>query len=232
MQSTRTKAHATAVRQLSFPSRGGRRRGAGRKPNGAQAGVSHSKRPALAARFPVLVTMKLRAGLPSMRSRATLQQLHDALRGGRDRFGMRLVHFSIQSSHFHLLLEARDALSLSRGVQGLAVRIARALNRHWNRHGRVFADRFHSRILRTPREVRYALGYVLNNARKHGIHVGEIDTCSSGAAFDGWKKRARVARRVVLEARPPMRGARTWLLSVGWRRHGLIGMRENPASAP
>src|SRR5207247_1292169 len=105
-----------------------------------------------------------------------------------DEHGLRIVHFAIQSNHVHLLVEARDARSLSRGMQGLLVRIARNSNRAWKRKGSVFADRYHSRALRTPREVRNALVYVLQNSRKHGCHIAGVDPFTSGRDFDGWKK--------------------------------------------
>lgn len=105
-------------------------------------------------------------------------------------------------------------------MKGLGVRIARALNALWRRSSRVLADRYHARILRTPREVRNALHYVLVNAARHGLRFLEgCDPYSSGADFDGW--RDRVPRRGDSSgstfARP-----RTWLLRVGWRRHGLL----------
>ncbi|HKO91462.1 MAG TPA: hypothetical protein VJU61_09940, partial [Polyangiaceae bacterium] len=73
----------------------------------------------------------------------------------------RIVHYSIQSNHVHLLVEADDRRALTAGLRGLFVRIAGALNRLWQRRGGVFADRFHERELRTPREVRNSLLYVL-----------------------------------------------------------------------
>ncbi len=224
------RKRTVCVRQLTFARRGGARRGAGRKPKGATALVSHAVRPELKARFPVLVTMKLVQGLPSLRGGKARELVFGAFAASAERHGMRLVHFSIQTNHLHLLVEARDTHSLSRGMQGLCVRLARRLNRLWNRAGRVFADRFHSRILRTPREVRYALGYVLNNARKHGLHVGGIDPCSSGAAFDGWRERHGASRPSEFALPPPTRRARSWLLTVGWRRHGLIGTSEVPGA--
>lgn len=215
--------------QLTLYRRGGARRGAGRKPNGAVALVSHERREEIDARTPVLVTWKLRRGLPSLRRAAKREVLLDAIAAARERHGMRLVHDSIQSNHLHAIVEARAATALSRGAQGLSVRIARALNRAWGRKGRVFDDRYHSRALRTPREVRYALGYVLNNARKHEVHVEGIDSYSSGAAFDGWRERG--ARRLVLGPAPPVVRARSWLLTIGWRRHGLVSVGEVPRGA-
>ena len=97
-----------------------------------------------------------------------------------------VVHHSIQSNHLHLIVEARDRASVTAGMRGLLVRIARALNRLWKRSGAVFADRFHERELRSPRQVRNALVYVLQNLRKHGIHLAGPDPLSSAAELDGW----------------------------------------------
>ncbi len=224
---SKSRPKAARIEQLTFSRRGGARQGAGRKPKGACALASHAARPTLAARFPVLVTMKLERGLPSLRSRDALDVLHGALRAGGERFGMRLVHFSVQSNHVHAVVEAQDARSLSRGMRGLVVRIARALNLLWRRAGRLFADRFHARILRTPREVRNALAYVLCNARNHGLRLLGVDPCSSGAAFDGWA-RAGHASSAHAHSKPVVFAPRTWLLAIGWRRHGLIRVDEVP----
>ena len=115
-------------------------------------------------------------------------------------------------------------------MKGLAVRIAHGLNRLWRRAGSVFADRYHARILESPRAVRIALTYVLQNARKHGAwRAAAPDPFSSGLSFDGWK--GTWARREQGRSRLLPR-ARTWLLSFGWLRHGLLDLRESPAGAP
>ena len=211
--------------QMAFPNGwGGVRKGAGRKPKGARAGVSHRTREPLAARYPVHVTVRLRRGLASLRKPRTYRALQEALAAGSERFGFRLVHYSVQSNHLHLMAEAKNAEALSRGMQGLSVRIAKRLNRLWKRRGRVLADRFHARILRTPREVRVALGYVLNNCRRHGIGIDGSDPYSSGAWFDGWRRRERTD----WAGAPIVARARSWLLRKGWRRHGLLGFYETP----
>jgi hypothetical protein len=110
-------------------------------------------------------------------------------------------------------------------MQGLLVRIARALNRLWARKGSVFSDRYHARQLRTPHEVRRALVYVLNNARRHGLPIPGIDLFSSGRWFDGW------SRKSVFASRGPAATAQSWLLRVGWRLHGLIRLDEVPRGA-
>src|SRR5688572_32756059 len=155
--------------QFAFPNGwGGRRKGAGPKPRGARPGVSHRARAPLAARFPVEVTMRVKPGLPSLRGLREHAALRAAIVAGCERAGFRLVHYSVQSNHLHLIVEGSCRNGLSRGLQGLAIRMARALNRLRRRLGSVLADRYHHRILRSPREVWHALRYVLNNARKHG----------------------------------------------------------------
>jgi putative transposase len=165
---------ARRKRQLGFVFRtwGGKRKGAGRRPNGENAGVSHRVRPVLKKRFPVHVTLRMNQAVWSLRSRRCFTALSKAFWGGADRFGFRLVHYSVQGNHMHLLVEAEDQRALSRGMNGLGVRIARALNRVMERQGKVFADRYHAHILRTPTEVRHVRKYLLTNARKHYNLVG------------------------------------------------------------
>jgi hypothetical protein len=126
-----------------------------------------------------------------------------------------------------MLVEAEGAEALARGMTAVGARLARAVNRAFGRRGRVLAERFHMRVLRTPREVRRALAYVLLNARRHAkgvLRAVGLDPASSGRWFDGWRGivafdaggAASVAR------------ARTWLLSTGWRRHGLLDPAEKP----
>lgn len=173
------------------------------------------------------MTLRLEAGLPSLRRRASYRVLLGALGAGSERMGMRLIHWSALGNHLHLMVEARDRRALSRGMQGLAVRVARALNRLWRRTGRVFADRYHSRALRSPQEVRAALAYVLSNARRHGIALQGTDPFSSGAWFDGWRGGMR-GDDAVVERPAWLRRARTWLLARGWRRRGLLDVEARP----
>ncbi len=174
-----------------------------------------------------MVTVGIHDYLPSMRSKRAYRGLLDVFRAGCERDGFRLIHFSVQMDHMHLIVEAEDKERLARGIQGLLVRIARRLNRVWVRKGGVVADRFHSRVLKTPREVWNALRYVLNNARKHGsfFKPSEPDPYSSGRWFDGWHESLMPA---ALEA--PLARASTWLLNVGWLKHDRIGLAEVPGS--
>jgi REP element-mobilizing transposase RayT len=152
--------------ELPCKGRGGRRPGAGR-PKKKNAGVSHLKRPTLPARYPVHVTLKLRSEVPNLRTEKRFLAAKKAFRYGCDKFGMRLIEFSVQSNHIHLIVEANDRRALSRGMQGLLIRLAKQINRACERRGHVFADRYHEHILKTPAEVRNAVHYVKFNGTKH-----------------------------------------------------------------
>jgi hypothetical protein len=166
-----------------------------------------------------------------MRDRVLFRAVRDALGAGKEAEGFRLVHFSVQDTHIHLLVEAKGSECLARGMQGLAVRMAKALNRVLGRRGRVFADRYFSRILRTPTEVRHALLYVLQNARHHGFGYKGTDDCSSGHHFDGWREAGPIKAPRVAESRgSPVTAPHTWLLESGWRVHGLLSLGDRPTA--
>jgi len=218
---------AKRATQLELPRTrgwGGRREGAGRKRVAARALVPHRPRPAHPGWAPVHLTLRCMAGLPSLRSLevfpvvvAVLRRAHAA------RF--RVVQFSVQDNHLHLLVEANDSDALRAGAHSLGIRLARAINRAAGRKGRVLDDRYHARPLRTPREVRIALAYVLFNFKKHQVRVPtRLDPCSSAPWCDGFRDRGATS----LEG-APVAAPRTWLARVGWRRHGLLSPDEAPA---
>jgi putative transposase len=214
-ESEGTTAHAN-------PNLGGRRPGAGRKPAPGRRAVMHRSRAAHDPRFPVHVTLRACAGLPSLRAAAVFVAIRHSF-GATSSETFRLLHFSVQGDHLHLLVEADGCSGLRRGVQGLPIRVAKAINRVLRGRGRVWGDRYHARALATPREVRHALVYVLANWRKHVPGARGLDPRSSAAWFTGW--RSVVAS---LAGGAPVVGARTWLGRVGWRRHGLVDVDEGP----
>jgi REP element-mobilizing transposase RayT len=168
--------------------------------------------------------MKRAPDVPSLRMGRRFEAMEQAIRKASGS-AIRIVHFSVQRDHLHLIVEARDASGLARGVQGLAVRAARAVNRALGRRGTVWGDRYHARALATPREVRSAIAYVLLNRRKHDPLSRGIDPCSSGRWFSGWRSRQPLSED------SPVAAPRTWLASVGWRRAGLLRTDERPGGS-
>jgi REP element-mobilizing transposase RayT len=225
---------ARRVRQLEFDLReraswGGRRAGAGRK-CGPSPRHAHRARERLAARFPCHVTLKVRRGIPSLRTVKLVRELERSLAVACERGRFRLAHYSIQNDHVHAIVEATSARDLASGMKSLGARLARAVNRIFGRRGAVLADRYHLHVLRTPREVRNALAYVLLNGRRHLAKLGRrlpitvrFDPASSARWFHGW--RASVPH---VDDPPAIAPPRTWLLRLGWRRHGLLDPSEVP----
>jgi REP element-mobilizing transposase RayT len=200
------------------------------------------KRPRHAAARPVHVTLRVAERLPNLRRKRLVRTVVRAIAAARERLRGRVVHFSVQPNHVHLIVEVADRVALSRAVQGLSIRIARGLNRVLERRGRVFADRYHARDLATPLEVRNALRYVLLNSRHHAaergrhLSVGVIDGCSSAPWFDGWSRDVEGAFAVPRfgkpsDDEPPVAEPHTWLLKIGWRRRGAIDWEDAPIRA-
>jgi REP element-mobilizing transposase RayT len=227
----------------------------GRPPKGRFAGAPHKARPELKRQNPVHVVLRVVPAIGSLRKRFMYSALREATiavamreLNEKENGAFRIVHVSIQRDHVHLLVEADNKFALSRGMQSFQISAAKHLNRAFSekhglavrRRGTVFPDRFHQEVIKTPRQARNALAYVLNNWRKHREDRGEqqstwnVDPFSSGALFGGWK---------ALEGQPFMWRLRatydslvvylpkTWLLYEGWRRHGLIRFNEVPSEA-
>lgn len=176
------------------------------------------------------MTIRVRRDVPSLRSRRFVAEAERSFRAMRKRGRFRLIHYSIQRNHVHAIVEAASARDLSNGMKALAARLARAVHRVFRRVGRALDDRSHVRVLRTPREVRNAIAYVLLNARRHSAQLSvrlgataSIDPASSGRWFDGWR-----ASPHAIAPDAPVAVPRTWLLAVGWRRFGRIDPGEVP----
>ncbi|MGD9714298.1 MAG: transposase [Thermomicrobiales bacterium] len=156
----------------------------------------------------VHVTVKMQPDVWNLRSRRSFRVIERALYHAAHHWEAVLVQFSVQGNHIHLLIEAPDARTLARSVQGFAIRTAKGLNRMMGRRGRVFSDRYHSRLVKTPTEARRVMAYLTSNARKHAtfpderVQPGYVDPYSSEASS-------------LFFALP---AAETWLLRTGWQR--------------
>ncbi|MBK9070633.1 MAG: hypothetical protein IPL79_06480 [Myxococcales bacterium] len=232
--------------------RGGKRAGAGRKPKGELAMVSHARRPPHKAAHPLHISMKALPDVPNLRQPRLVRVITNAMRQVRVKQqadaspgSFRIAEFSIQDTHVHLLAEATDQRAMSSGMASLAIRIALAIKLVLGRDDKVWRDRYYARRLTVPKEVRNALVYVLLNSVKHKpdrLAAGRRQTstrvlvdvrCTSAAWFKGFAPTCEAALRVAGAAPhdAPVAPATTWLLTAGWRRHGLIDPRcDSPRS--
>jgi REP element-mobilizing transposase RayT len=155
------------------------------------------------------VTLRLRPGTGYLRAHRFVMALMAVFGVARERFKMRIIHFSIHGNHLHLIVEVDDATALSRGVHGLAIRIAKRVNALLGRRGPVFVDRYHAHVLHSRRETAAAVRYVLGNYRHH----------TREHLPPRWDDPLCSARflRVAPSADAAVVAPRTWLLRVGWR---------------
>jgi putative transposase len=237
LRSQRSRALRGEQLVFRFRTWGGARPGAGRPRSSTR--MAHVRREPTSRHAPCHVTVRLVPGLPSLRAYRVFRVVRAALAATKL---AHVVEYSVMSNHLHLLVEAESAQALARGMRSITIRIAKRLNAFLRRRGRVFVDRYHSRALRSPREVRNALVYVLNNFRRHADQSGPrlplsyVDPCSSAGFFEGWDPEwthAPPDRRAFRDPYPNVaRGtvpARSFLLRHGWKRHGLLRPFELPA---
>jgi putative transposase len=196
--------------------------------------VPRVKRPSVDPLHPLHVTIRAKKDVPGFRTTKRFLRMRESIRRASDRFGMRVVHFTVMDNHVHLIVEARDRRALSRGMQGLVIRLAKAANGKW-RSGKVFRDRYHAVELDTAIRVRHAIAYVLLNGRRHERPKGPaeaLDPCSSAYWFDGWKRDVTALKAVTEAAMemgdPPVVKPRTWLLRIGWLQTWRIDPSEVP----
>jgi REP element-mobilizing transposase RayT len=229
-----------------FKQRGGKRPGAGRPSKRARAGAPHKARPELAARYPVHVVLRVVAEVGNLRRRAAYRAIREATLTAAAREVVRIVHVSIQRTHVHLMVEAKDKAALAVGMQGFQISAAKHLNAAIGharggrrRRGTVFPDRYHAQIIRSPTQARHTLSYIMNNFRKHQedrvspMNAWTIDWFSSAAMFPGWAEygdepflwRGPETYDPLIVYQP-----RTWLLKEGWRKAGPISCREVPSA--
>jgi REP element-mobilizing transposase RayT len=232
--------------EMVFRTHGGKRPGAGRKPNRKHPGERHAARPEHNPRHPVHVTIRVVGSVDGLRRKDIYLALREATLVSAKREDFRIVQMCIQRDHVHLLVEADSKRALSNGIRGFSISAARQINKAITarggdrRTGRVIGDRFHARPLTSPRAVRNALAYILLNWRHHGEDLAphtqtwKVDPFSSGATFSGWKELE--ASSVFWPLRPTyypllVFQPRTWLLQNWHRFHALISVREVPGHA-
>jgi REP element-mobilizing transposase RayT len=220
----------------------------GRKPREERKGfVPHRTRPAHHRRHPVHVSIRRVRLAPSLRSERVYAAIVAELVRAAG-VGVRVVHYSVQDDHVHLMVEGRDAKDLSNQMRKLFSRVALAVNAVAKRRGSLFRDRHHRRELTSPTQTRHALVYILFNERKHagpdsvvrrgGGSLEWLDERSSAPWFEGWHPDARPPPELAAHARAqsrlrPVTSPRTWLAQTGWRRAGgLVRFHELPRFAP
>lgn len=230
---------------FEFKTWGGKRKGAGRPPKGRRSSEPHKARLRFSRPTPVHVTLRVMAPIPTLRRPDAYHAIRHSMYTLIERDDFRIVHLSIERDHLHLLVEADDHAALWNGIRAFETSAAQRLNRAISlatgtrRRGRVFADRYHARLITSPSQARNAISYLLNNWRRHGQDRGmetmfwDVDCYSSGPSFDGWAELDDSPFLIPTPDYPRLSVCRpkTWLLKTGWRQAGPISFRDIPGPA-
>ena len=210
--------------------RGGFRENAGRKrAPGTRTSTPHRSRPGLSRHVPVHITIRAAKGLPSLREQIVARAIGQVIRTMKVvREDFRIVEFSIQTNHLHLIVEADDDRSLSSAIRSFEARVSKVLNHHvlGRKRGKVWGDRYFRVDLESPRQARQALAYVLQNGHHHGVvAAGSKDPISSAR----WSTRYVTRAELPLETSPTSPSL-TYMLNVLWERAwpGAISQGEVP----
>jgi REP element-mobilizing transposase RayT len=136
---------------------GGRRPHSGRKRVHSK-GVAHRTREKVSGRTPLHINFKFRTRIKNKQSLRILKRAMEKAA----MHGLRIIHFSMQSNHMHFIMEAPNNEILTRGMRALTISFAKGL-----KQGRIQVERYHLHVLRTVREAKNAISYVLFNKQKH-----------------------------------------------------------------
>lgn len=189
--------------------------------------MPHARRERLPRSYPAHVTLKVAPDVWNLRGDRVMQEIRTVFWQMRGAAGMHLTQFSIQRNHLHLIVEAEGHASFSLGMKMLCVRLAARINRIMGRRGKVFPERFHMHILRSPREVEHAIRYVRDNSRIHARREGRpwrqaIDPCTGGPHRTHFPAKNRY---LIVEPR-------TWLLRRAWQLPRLPPKAAAPSPTP
>jgi REP element-mobilizing transposase RayT len=183
----------------------------------------------------VHITLRVVENAPDLRSDKVFREVRRVFERARESSGFRLTSYSVQSNHIHLIVEAANKEALSRGMRSIGIRLARRINLASQRKGRLIAERYHARPLRSPTQVRNALLYVLRNSHHHERSRGRylppwyFDPCSSALEFDGFNLHPEIPDPKFTPRTSTVEPLFSYLLRTGWKRRGLLELTETPA---
>jgi REP element-mobilizing transposase RayT len=232
--------------EIELKTWGGKRKGAGRPPKGFRSSEPHKQRERFTLLTAVHVTLRLVSKFGSLRKRDTYLGLRKATCAVLGRSDFRIVHLSPENDHVHVIVEAENNAALAKGIQAFEISAAQHLNqaitkrRGHTRRGKVFADRYHARLIKSPTQARHAINYVLNNWRRHdqdevseAVRFWDVDYMSSAVSFGGWKELESASFKHNIDPAERLCVARpqSWLLAAGWRKAGSISMFSVPGPA-
>ncbi|MDO9181155.1 MAG: transposase [Bacteriovorax sp.] len=153
-------------------------------PNGAgrpainDVGIRHISRPRIKRLTALHLTIKVRANKADIKSKKILEALHHAIKRARLK-KLKIIHYTLEYNHVHLLVECNDNNILHLGMQALGISFSKAINKIKSLSGGVYKHRYHFRKLATRRELKNVFHYIINNGKKHKRATSMIDPYNS-----------------------------------------------------
>jgi REP element-mobilizing transposase RayT len=142
------------------------------------SGIRHTRRFRLKKPSSLHLTIKVKENKADIQNKRILKTLHYAIRRARLK-GLKIVHYTLEYNHVHLLVESVDNKILHKGMQAFGITIAKAINKIKRTKGAVYKNRYHLRVIDSPRQLKNVLHYIFSNGVKHKRTKSQIDLFNS-----------------------------------------------------
>lgn len=141
-------------------------------------GIRHSSRMKFSKLTSFHLTIKVRENKADIQSKKLLKALHHAIARARLK-NLKVIHYTLEYNHVHLLVETNDHRILHAGMQALGISFSKAINKVKSLKGHVYKHRYHQRKIGSARELKNVLLYIFNNGKKHKRTNKRIDLYNS-----------------------------------------------------
>lgn len=140
--------------------------------------IRHTERPKFKNARSLHLTIKVRENKADIKSIKLLKALHHAIKRAR-LMKLKIIHYTLEYNHVHLLVEADTHHALHRGMQAFGISFSKAINKTKRLKGTVYKHRYHFRQICSSRELKNVLHYIFHNGIKHGRTSSLIDPFNS-----------------------------------------------------
>lgn len=141
-------------------------------------GIRHIEREEIFRTTSLHLTIKVRSHKADIKSKLVLRALHHAILRAR-RKGLKIIHYTLEYNHIHLLVEASDKSVVHQGMQALGISLSKRINKIKGVTGSVYKHRYHLRKITSPRELKNVLHYIFNNGIHHSRTKSILDPYNS-----------------------------------------------------
>lgn len=136
-------------------------------------GIRHTHRPVFKKPASLHLTIKIAKEKSNLKNKEVLSILKRAILNSR-KMGLRVIHFTLEYDHIHLLIEAENNHLLGKGMQSFGVTLSKAINKLKKTSGQVYRHRYHFRKITSARQLKNVMNYIFRNGLKHGTSAGIV----------------------------------------------------------